>query len=131
MLQDGWFKTGDLGFLKEEMLYVIGRAGKSVTRMGYTFSPVYIENQISRLGYRSCVIALDDERKGASLIVFVERNDGQEHSSLRKDINRLLPTYMYPDTLLVVDSFPLNRNGKVDRLELERLAYQRTIHDVG
>ncbi|WP_025679985.1 class I adenylate-forming enzyme family protein [Paenibacillus massiliensis] len=131
VLQDGWFKTGDLGFLKEEMLYVIGRAGKSVTRMGYTFSPVYIENQISRLGYRSCVIALDDERKGASLIVFVERNDGQEHSSLRKDINRLLPTYMYPDTLLVVDSFPLNRNGKVDRLELERLAYQRTIHEVG
>ncbi|MFB0842093.1 class I adenylate-forming enzyme family protein [Paenibacillus oleatilyticus] len=127
VIQDGWFKTGDLGFLQEGNLHVIGRNGKSINRMGYTFSPVYIENQISRLGYRSCVVPLDDEKKGTLLVVFVENESAQELPQFRKNLNRMLPTYMYPDLLLLVTQFPLNRNGKLDRLELERMAQERVI----
>ncbi|KPV58006.1 peptide synthetase [Paenibacillus sp. A3] len=127
VLQDQWFKTGDLGFLQEGNLHVIGREGRSVNRMGYTFSPVYIENQISRLGYRSCVITLDDDVKGTLLVIFVESESSQELSLVRKNINRMLPTYMYPDILLLLPQFPLNRNGKVDRLELERTAKRRKV----
>lgn len=119
-----WFKTGDVGFLLEGNLHVLGRAGTMVNRMGYMFSPVYIENQISRAGYRSCVIAMDDEKKGTLLIVFVENDTGCSLSAIRKNITQLLPTYMYPDLLLLAQ-FPLNRNGKVDRLKLQQLAMEK------
>ncbi|MFB6362846.1 class I adenylate-forming enzyme family protein [Paenibacillus elgii] len=122
---EGWFKTGDVGLLLEGNLHVLGRAGTLVNRMGYMFSPVYIENQISRVGYRSCVIALDDEKKGTLLIVFVENDTGRSLSMIRKTITQLLPTYMYPDLLLLLAQFPLNRNGKVDRLKLQCLAKEK------
>ncbi|MCZ8520306.1 MULTISPECIES: class I adenylate-forming enzyme family protein [Paenibacillus] len=125
VLQDGWFKTGDLGCLNHGMLHVIGRSGKTVNRMGYMVSPVYIEDRIGKLGQRSSVVALEDEAKGTLLVAFVESESPQSLPALRKELSRLLPTYMYPDLLLSLPSFPLNRNGKVDRLEMERIARQR------
>jgi acyl-CoA synthetase (AMP-forming)/AMP-acid ligase II len=125
VLQDGWFKTGDLGYLDDGMLYVIGRSGKTVNRMGYMVSPVYIEDRIGSLGYRSCVITLEDEAKGTLLVAFIESESSQVLPVLRKEMNRVLPSYMFPDLLLPLDHFPLNRNGKVDRLEMERTALEK------
>ncbi|MDQ0495071.1 class I adenylate-forming enzyme family protein [Paenibacillus brasilensis] len=125
VLQDGWFKTGDLGYLDDEMLYVIGRSGKTVNRMGYMVSPVYIEDRIGSLGYRSCVITLEDEAKGTLLIAYIEGESSQALSVLRKEMNRVLPSYMFPDLLLPLAHFPLNRNGKVNRLEMERIALEK------
>ncbi|MBJ8193040.1 long-chain fatty acid--CoA ligase, partial [Bacillus cereus] len=92
VLQDGWFKTGDLGYLDDGMLYVIGRSGKTVNRMGYMVSPVYIEDRIGSLGYRSCVITLEDEAKGTLLVAFIEGESSQALSVPVSYTHLTLPT---------------------------------------
>ncbi|WP_458121515.1 class I adenylate-forming enzyme family protein [Paenibacillus sp. Z6-24] len=125
-VHNGWFRTGDMGCTDNGNLHVVGRTGKTVNRMGYLVSPAYIESRISLLGCRSCVIALDDELKGSLLIAFIEEEAALTLAELRKEMNQILPTYMYPDLLIPLPGFPLNRNGKVDRLELEKLAITKT-----
>jgi len=48
---------------------VLGRAGRSINRMGYTFDLAYLEAEIGKLGLRACAVAWEDDRKGARLTV--------------------------------------------------------------
>lgn len=125
VIEKDWFQTGDLGYFNQNNLYVIGRIGKTINRMGYMISAVYIEDRISSFGYRCCVVTLDDISKGNLIIIFIESEYSEILHSLRKEMNTVLPTYMYPDRLFALKTFPLNRNGKVDRLHLEKLAQEK------
>ncbi|KAK4502054.1 hypothetical protein PRZ48_007865 [Zasmidium cellare] len=46
----------------------------------------------------------------------------QIETRVRNALQRLLPSYMIPRRVMVLDRMPLNANGKVDRKELSRLA---------
>ncbi|RYP40686.1 hypothetical protein DL767_001544 [Monosporascus sp. MG133] len=43
-------------------------------------------------------------------------------SQIREELQALLPSYMIPARIVVIDQMPLNANGKVDRKELTRRA---------
>ncbi|KAI0407966.1 non-ribosomal peptide synthetase [Xylaria palmicola] len=43
-------------------------------------------------------------------------------SQIREDLRAVLPVYMIPARIVVIDQMPLNANGKVDRKELTRRA---------
>ena len=50
-----------------------------------------------------------------------------EPRSLRRSIAPLLPTYMAPRRVVVLDRFPLNANGKIDRGAVAEQAFGRTL----
>lgn len=116
VLQDGWFKTGDLGYFDPKgHLHVIGRKGTAINRMGYLFYPSSVENRLEDVGIKSKLFSFDDERKGSFLVLAVENSNDTDIMQLRKRINKQLQDYMYPDLFVCFDQFPLNRNGKVDQ----------------
>ena len=48
-LEDGWFKTGDVGMIDEDgTVYVLGRIKDVIKRVGVTITPAAIENCIER-----------------------------------------------------------------------------------
>ncbi|SCK26044.1 Acyl-CoA synthetase (AMP-forming)/AMP-acid ligase II [Streptomyces sp. SceaMP-e96] len=118
----GWQRTGDLGRLDADgNLFVLGRK-YAVHRMGYTLYPELIERSVAAQGCSARIVALPDERRGAQLVFFVEDDQGQEDAYWRERLCGMLAAYEHPDRVVVLDHFPLNRNGKPDKRQLEHLA---------
>lgn len=119
---DDWWDTGDLGRLDEEgNLYVIGRKGEAITRLGYTFYPASIEKKMEEFELPIKVVTFQEDVKGIMLAMFVESED-KDISEIRRLVNATLPMYMLPDLLIKLEKFPLKRNGKVDLLQLREMA---------
>ncbi|MEU7909004.1 class I adenylate-forming enzyme family protein [Actinoplanes sp. NPDC049118] len=118
----GWARTGDLGRLDADgNLSVLGRK-HAVHRMGYTLYPDLIERRVADAGHRVRVVALPDQRAGVTLTFFVEDEAGNDAQHWRDALHGLLPAYERPNRVAVLERFPLNRNGKVDKLQLRKLA---------
>ncbi|MEU4222283.1 class I adenylate-forming enzyme family protein [Actinoplanes sp. NPDC026623] len=118
----GWARTGDLGRLDADgNLYVLGRK-HAVHRMGYTIYPDLIERRIGEAGHRARVVPVPDDKAGSLLVFFVEDETGRDAGHWRGVLQDLLPAYEQPNRVTVLDGFPLNRNGKVDKIRLQRLA---------
>ncbi|MFF9347898.1 class I adenylate-forming enzyme family protein [Streptomyces sp. NPDC014734] len=118
----GWQTTGDLGYLDaQDNLYVLGRKF-AVHRMGYTLYPELIERKAAVSHISTRIVPLPDDRRGAQLVFFVEDEELREASHWRDRLCEVLPAYEQPNRVVVLESFPLNRNGKPDKKALEKLA---------
>ena len=118
----GWFRTNDFGlFDASGNLHVLGRK-RAVHRMGYTLYPEIIERRIAEAGCCAKLVALPDERDGSRLVAFVEDDSGHDAAYWRARMAGILSAYELPNRVVVVDSFPLNRNGKPDSHQLTEMA---------
>jgi len=118
----GWQPTGDLGYLDEnDNLYVLGRK-LAVHRMGYTLYPELIERKAETAGCSVRIVPLPDERRGAQLVFFVEDEEERGAHHWRESLSGLLPSFEQPNKVVVLPRFPLNRNGKPDKRQLEKMA---------
>jgi long-chain acyl-CoA synthetase len=122
--EQGWFTTGDLGYLDEhDNLYMLGRK-LAVNRNGYTLYPELIERKVADHGCSAKVIALPAADRGCSLVFFVEDEQGRAAGHWRDIVNEVLPPWEQPNRVHVLERFPLNSNGKPHRRKLEELAAQ-------
>ena len=124
------YKTGDLGLIRQDgNIEYVGRADSQVKVRGYRIELGEIESALSGLpGVRAAaVVVRDDMTTGPSLIAFVtsDQAPGSTSPYLHELLKRILPSYMVPAAVFVVDAIPYLSNGKVDRLALQ----QRTLSD--
>lgn len=120
----GWYPSGDFGFLDANgNLHVLGRK-HAVHRMGHTLYPDMIERKIAEAGCSAKVVALPDERTGSVLVAFVEDEQNRPAAFWKEQFMPVLPAYEQPNRVVVIGSFPLNRNGKPDGKRLEQLALE-------
>ncbi|MFJ6836901.1 class I adenylate-forming enzyme family protein [Streptomyces sp. NPDC091209] len=118
----GWQATGDLGHLDAEgNLYVLGRKF-AVHRMGYTLYPELIERKVAGEGCSTRIVPVDDELLGSRLVFFVEDDERRDAAHWRERLCAVLPTFEQPNKVVVLEQFPLNRNGKPDKKALARMA---------
>ena len=69
---------------------------------------------------RSCTIF--DEEKSKLYGFYI---GDIEPSELKSELREKLPVYMLPTSLIKLDEFPLNKNGKIDRKKLMELKGDR------
>ncbi|MER5932820.1 class I adenylate-forming enzyme family protein [Streptomyces sp. NPDC002054] len=118
----GWQATGDLGHLDADgNLHVLGRKF-AVHRMGYTLYPELIERKAAAQGCPVRIVPLPDELRGSQLVFFVEDEEMQDARHWRERLCDLLPAFEQPNKVVVLERFPLNRNGKPDKKALTELA---------
>ncbi len=123
---DGFLHTGDLGSLDEEgFVRINGRARDVIIRGGENIYPAEVENilllhpDIAEVA----VVGIPDERWGqqvgaAVLLRGEQRPDVEElegHAATR------LAHFKLPRFWRFVDAFPLTPNGKISKVEVERL----------
>ncbi|MBT1187271.1 acyl--CoA ligase [Streptomyces sp. CJ_13] len=118
----GWQATGDLGHLDAgDNLHVLGRKF-AVHRMGYTLYPELIERKAAAEGCPTRIVPLPDELRGSQLVFFVEDEEMREAGHWRERLCAVLPSFEQPNKVVVLERFPLNRNGKPDKKALTELA---------
>jgi len=112
------YKTGDLvRFLPDGVLEFIGRADDQVKIRGFRIELGEIAAQLVRLdGVDDAIVLARGEGTNKKLVAYViARHDAE---SIRQQLRQVLPDYMVPAAIVVMESFPLNANGKVDKSAL-------------
>lgn len=119
---DGWFDTGDLGFLDAAgFLTLVGRKNDLIITSGFNVYPQVVERVINECpGVReSAVLGVPDDRKGERVVAVVVRDDpALDEVRLRAFWSERLVDYQRPKNVVFVDALPRNAMGKVLRREL-------------
>ena len=111
------YKTGDLVSENEdgEILFV-GRKDSQIKHMGYRIELGEIETAILGVeGVHNTCVLYDDVKK--KMVAFFIAN--KSNTEIRKALIHTLPKYMIPTKWIQKEIFPLNANGKINRLELK------------
>ncbi len=123
------YRTGDLArFLPDGSLEFLGRADFQVKLRGFRIEIGEIEAALeSQAGVaQAVVVARDFQSEGNAddkrLVAYVVPKAGYtlRQADLRSALTATLPEYMIPSIFMVLDSFPLTANGKVDRNALPK-----------
>ncbi|MEY2855801.1 MAG: hypothetical protein RLZZ74_110 [Cyanobacteriota bacterium] len=124
LLLDGqrFYRTGDLGLLTAEgNLQVLGRADFQVQIRGLRIELADIESNLNLHPgiINSVVVARSDHNQEPQLVAyFVAVDSAPTVKELRDFLGTVLPQYMIPSQFVVLERFPLNLNGKIDRQAL-------------
>lgn len=114
------YRTGDLVQYNEygEMVY-LSRKDYQIKHMGRRIELGEIEKAVSSLQEISICCCLYDKRT-QQIVLFIE--DELEKNYINRQISKLVPDYMLPNKVVVLEKIPINANGKIDRVALsERL----------
>jgi amino acid adenylation domain-containing protein len=116
------YRTGDLGRWRADgLLECQGRTDFQVKVRGFRIELGEIESLLSNIPSirQAVVVARQDTTGDARLVAYLVAQDGQaDEPALRKELRRALPDYMIPQHFVVLESFPLTPNGKVDKKQL-------------
>lgn len=119
------FKTGDNGYIENGKLYCCGRRDRQIKYMGYRIELEDIENNLSKIdGVESCAVIakLNSDSVVRKITAFVVPSDTSVSDELIKNrLKALLPEYMIPKTIKILEELPINQNGKIDRKALSLL----------
>ncbi|MCB4208808.1 non-ribosomal peptide synthetase [Arthrobacter sp. UM1] len=127
------YRTGDrAAWNSDGEIAYHGRVDDQIKLRGFRIEPGEIEKALESLdGVQAAVVRVrgrsgkDAGGDGRQLVAFVRpETKGEESSSrnLRERAEAILPAYEVPDEVVMVESWPLTPNGKLDFSALEALA---------
>lgn len=132
VIKDGWFNTGDIGFLDEEgFLTVTGRMSQFSKIAGEMVSHMAVEDEILRIAKLSpgdiFVTAVPDDGRGERLVVIYcseERTAEEIVADLKKSD---MPNLWIPNTrdFIKLPALPVMPNGKLNLRKLKEIALEK------
>ncbi|MCX5043512.1 amino acid adenylation domain-containing protein [Aldersonia sp. NBC_00410] len=118
-----WYRTGDLArYQSDGTLEFLGRADHRVKIRGYRVELGEVEGGLRSLpGVQAAVATLVGRRapKLAAAVTMAQAEGGS--APLAAQLAELLPSYMVPSRIEILDRFPLTSNGKLDRKAIRAL----------
>ncbi|HEX2526215.1 MAG TPA: AMP-binding protein [Geminicoccus sp.] len=125
--QDGWYHTGDLGFLDPRgLLHILGRAADICWIDGRMVSPTLIEDTLCQLPdvRYVVVVAEQDPARWIAAVVPWPGASPQPSAWLSTVAERHGDAVASATTLLTVERVPLTEQGKPDREAIRRLGHE-------
>lgn len=123
---DGWFRTGDLGWVDEDGYYhITDRMKNIIISGGENISPKEVEDVINKLEgvVESSVVGVEDDRWGERVVAAIVEAKGKEVDvkEVQNHCKRYLHDWKCPKQIKIVDELPRNAMGKILREEVKAL----------
>jgi acyl-CoA synthetase (AMP-forming)/AMP-acid ligase II/acyl carrier protein len=117
---NGWFRTGDLGYLDAEgYLFLTGRLKEIVNRGGEKISAREIDDALLEHPdiLQAAAFAMPHPALGETVAAVVVLRDNSQvtESTIREYLTERLAEYKIPTRILIVDNIPKTSTGKVRR----------------
>ena len=121
--QDGWFKSGDAGFMLDGYVYIHDRVKDMIISGGENIYPAEVENALMKHpGVKdAAVIGVPDERWGETVKAIVTRTDDTiSEADLFAFCRKNLAGYKCPTSFDWMEEIPRNPSGKILKTELRK-----------
>jgi len=126
-----WFDSGDLGFIKDNQLYVTGRAKELIIIRGKKFPPHEIEELVNSLpgverGFvAACGVSSEAAGTEGLLVFYVPQKFDADQSSIIENIEKelFIKLHVTPQQVIFIEKhvFPKTTSGKIQRTKLKKL----------
>ncbi|WP_112274989.1 o-succinylbenzoate--CoA ligase [Lentzea terrae] len=113
-----WFRTGDLGRLRDGRLEVLGRADDVIVTGGEKVPPVVVERALATVEgvLEACVVGVPDDEWGQVVAAaVVVRGAAPSPDELKGAVAEAVGRAAVPKLVRFVSELPLRGPGKVDR----------------
>jgi long-chain acyl-CoA synthetase len=112
--EDGWFPTGDVGYLLDGELFVVDRARELIIVNGFNVYPAEVEGAIAELqGVEAvAVVGRPDWRTGEQVVAFVS-GAALSPAVINAHCANRLAKFKRPRRVQIVDELPRGITGKV------------------
>ena len=117
------YRTGDIArFNRDGIVEFFGRNDDQVKIRGYRIELGEIENRLTQIDAikQAAVLVKTDAQQNKFLVAYLVENTPLDRTEIETRLKEHLPGYMVPSTFVSMDTFPLTRNGKVDRKSLPK-----------
>ena len=123
-VSDRLYRSGDLvRYLADGNLVFVGRIDEQVKLRGYRIELKEIERQLvlcQRVTDAMAMVREVGQHADRQLIAYVvsEQEQGLGAAAIKQQLAQVLPQYMVPSSIVIVECWPLTPNGKVDKKAL-------------
>ncbi len=132
--EDGWWGTGDVGFLDATGdLFLVDRLKELVIVSGFNVYPIEVEDVIREVPAvaDAAVIGVEDPTTGEAVVAYVMASDGARPAELEAAVREhcavRLARFKQPSRVQVVADLPLTVTGKVQKGRLRGMERRRTL----
>jgi len=122
---DGWLRTGDLGYCDADgYFYINGRAKELIIKGGENIAPREIDEALLKHPgvLEAAAVGVPDPFYGQEIVAFVVPRDTEYSSNLPAELHehclRELGRYKTPKVFRFVSDLPRGPSGKIQRLKL-------------
>jgi amino acid adenylation domain-containing protein len=117
------YKTGDLAYyLPDGNIMLLGRIDNQIKIRGFRIELEEIETVLTEyITVKEAVVIVREDLLGDKRLVgyiVLKQNQSITVDTLRHFLKQKLPNYMIPSAFVFLCTLPLNRNGKIDRINL-------------
>ncbi|WP_340107001.1 amino acid adenylation domain-containing protein [Rhodohalobacter sp. 8-1] len=114
------YKTGDLAsYRKDGNIDFRGRIDDQIKIRGHRVELKEIERALTSIKQIYRAVVIFDDSKQQLFAFFIQDQTSQiDKKDARKRLNKLLPKYMVPSSILPIEDFPHLPNGKIDQKRL-------------
>jgi len=125
-LENGWVNTGDIGVMEDGFLRILDRTKDMIITGGANIYSAEVERVISQhhLVEFCALIGVPDRVMGELPVAYIVRRglDGPSSDELSTFCRERLSSYKIPRRFIFVESLPMTPTGKVQKVELRKLA---------
>jgi O-succinylbenzoic acid--CoA ligase len=126
-LRDGYFSTGDYGYMDAQgLLHIVMRREDLIVSGGENINPVEIQDALNSIAgiKESYVIGIDDEEWGQIVVSFIVTDCAFDEPLIKSKLKILLAPYKVPKRFIKIESLPKTGLGKVNRQALIKFFHQ-------
>lgn len=128
------FKTGDLGYEKDGLLFCTGRMDDQIKLHGYRIELAEIDQALMKISSikDAAVVPIKRGPDVLRIVAYLRlENENCSFAECKDQIQKLLPYYMVPSEFFILSELPLSTNHKVDRNKLLAMYNDKTVKKWG
>jgi long-chain acyl-CoA synthetase len=125
VLDNGWFRTGDSGYIDNDgYVYITGRLKDLIIRGGANIAPLEVENVLLKMEEVEsvAVVGVPHRLYGEVPVAFVvlRRDSSVDSEQLTAFAKSHLSDFKVPTSFLIRNELPLGNTGKIDKKALKK-----------